>query len=53
MRMVKPGGLVVWHDYAGPSHAPGVFAALNRLAQRVPLHRVEGTTFVVWRAPLV
>lgn len=52
MRIVRPGGLVVWHDYAGPSHAPGVFAALNRLAQRVPLHRVEGTTFVVWRAPV-
>ena len=51
MRIVKPGGLVLWHDYAGPRHAPGVFTALNRLAQRVPLRRVEGTTFVVWRAP--
>ncbi|WP_461412429.1 class I SAM-dependent methyltransferase [Gemmatimonas sp.] len=51
MRIVKPGGLVLWHDYAGPRHAPGVFAALNRLAQRVPLRRVEGTTFVAWRAP--
>jgi predicted O-methyltransferase YrrM len=51
MRIVKPGGLVLWHDYAGPTHAPGVFTALNRLAQRLPLRRVEGTTFVAWRAP--
>lgn len=51
MRIVRPGGLVLWHDYAGPRHAPGVYAALNALSQRVPLHHVRGTTFVVWRRP--
>lgn len=52
MRIVKPGGLVLWHDYAGPGHAPGVFAALNALAKRVPLRHVDGTTFVMWRRPI-
>lgn len=52
MRIVKPGGLVLWHDYAGPGHAPGVYAALNALAYTVPLHHVDGTTFAVWRRPI-
>jgi hypothetical protein len=51
MRIVKPGGLVLWHDYAGPRHAPGVFGALNALAATVPLQHVGGTTFAVWRRP--
>lgn len=49
MRIVKPGGLVLWHDYAGPAHAPGVYAVLNRLARTVPIRRIEGTSFAVWR----
>jgi hypothetical protein len=53
MRMVKPGGLVLWHDYAGRGHAPGVFAALNALSHTVPLCVVEGTTFAMWRRPLL
>lgn len=52
MRIVKPGGLVLWHDYAGRGHAPGVFAALNALANTLPLRHVEGTTFAVWRRPI-
>ena len=51
MRIVKPGGLVLWHDYAGPRHARGVFNALNELSKRVPLQHVKGTTFVTWRRP--
>jgi len=53
MRMVRPGGLVLWHDYAGPKHAPGVFDALNELAKSVPLHHVRGTTFAAWRRPVL
>lgn len=53
MRMVKPGGLVLWHDYAGPKHAPGVFDALNELARTVTMHHVRGTTFAAWRRPVV
>jgi hypothetical protein len=51
MRIAKPGGLVLWHDYAGPRHAAGVYFALNELAKTVALHHVRGTTFVAWRRP--
>ena len=51
MRIAKPGGLVLWHDYAGPRHAPGVYAALNELAGTAALRHVRGTTFVAWRRP--
>jgi predicted O-methyltransferase YrrM len=51
LELVAPGGLVVWHDYAGPRHAAGVYRALNELAQRLPLVRLEGTTLVAYRRP--
>jgi predicted O-methyltransferase YrrM len=51
LRLVAPGGLVLWHDYAGPRHAPGVYRALNELAGRLPLVRIEGTTLVAYRRP--
>ncbi len=51
MRIVRPGGLVLWHDYAGPRHAPGVFSVLNALSKTVELRHVRGTTFVMWRRP--
>lgn len=49
IELVKPGGLVLWHDYLGPKHSPGVYRALNELATRLPLKRIAGTSFVVWR----
>jgi predicted O-methyltransferase YrrM len=52
LELVAPGGLVLWHDYAGPRHAPGVYRALNELAQRLPLVRLDGTTLVAYRRPL-
>ena len=51
LELVAPGGLVLWHDYAGPRHASGVYRALNELAQRLPLVRIEGTTLVAYRRP--
>ncbi len=51
MHMVKPGGLILWHDYAGETHASGVYRALNVLAKSIALRHVKGTTFVVWRRP--
>jgi predicted O-methyltransferase YrrM len=51
LELVAPGGLVLWHDYAGPRHAPGVYRALNELARRLPLVRLEGTTLVAYRRP--
>ena len=51
LELVAPGGLVLWHDYAGPRHASGVYRALNELAERLPLVRIEGTTLVAYRRP--
>ncbi len=51
MRIVKPGGLVLWHDYRGPDLTEGVFKALNALAETHTLRHVEGTSLVVWRRP--
>jgi hypothetical protein len=52
LRIVKPGGLVLWHDYAGPHHAPGVFNGLNSLVKTLPIRHVRGTTFAAYRRPL-
>jgi hypothetical protein len=51
LELLAPGGLVLWHDYAGPRHAPGVYRALNELSKGVPLVRIEGTTLVAHRRP--
>lgn len=51
LRMVKPGGVVLWHDYVGPEEE-GVFRGLNELAETLPLVHVEGTTFIAYRKPL-
>jgi hypothetical protein len=47
--MVRPGGLVLWHDYSPES--PGVFRALNELGRRIPLRHIQGTTLVAYRQP--
>lgn len=52
LRMVKPGGLILWHDYVGPMDAPGVFNALNTLSKTLPIKHLRGTTFAVYRRPL-
>jgi hypothetical protein len=52
LQLVRPGGLVLWHDYAGPRHSRGVFQALNELSRRLPLVRIDGTTLVAYRRPL-
>ena len=49
MRIVKPGGIVLWHDYN--SAMVGVFRALNELSGSVPLVHVMETNLVAWRRP--
>lgn len=51
IRMVKPGGLVLWHDYRGPRHTPGVYQALNQLARTLPLVHIKMTNLVAYRKP--
>jgi predicted O-methyltransferase YrrM len=50
LRMVKPGGVILWHDYSGEQE--GVFRGMNELAQEMPLMHVEGTTFIAYRKPI-
>jgi hypothetical protein len=51
LELVKPGGLVLWHDYAGPEHSPGVYRAVNELAATLPLVRIQGTALAAYRKP--
>ena len=51
LELVRPGGLVLWHDYAGPSHSPGVYKAVNEMAQRLPIVRMQGTSLAAYRRP--
>lgn len=52
LRMVRPGGIVLWHDFYGTAGAPGVYRALTELAARVPLVHLDGTALVAYRRPL-
>ena len=49
-RLVKSGGLVIWHDYGV---WPGVTRALEELeaAKALGLRHIQGTSLVLWRAP--
>jgi hypothetical protein len=52
MRLAKPGGIVLWHDYGV---WPGVTQAIEELeaARRLGLvHIIRGSSLVFWRAPL-
>lgn len=51
LNMVRPGGIVLWHDYRGPRNTQGVYRALNELAQRLPLVHLAGTSLVAYRRP--
>lgn len=50
LRLARPGGLVLWHDYRGP-RIPGVYQALNALARDLPLVHIGGTSLVACRRP--
>ena len=52
LRMVKPGGIVLWHDYSKRRGSRDVYRALNELANRLPLVHLRGTTLVAYRKPI-
>ncbi|RME35431.1 MAG: class I SAM-dependent methyltransferase [Gammaproteobacteria bacterium] len=49
LRMVRPGGIILWHDYRGPRGAPDVYRALNELNRRLPLVHIRDTSLVAYR----
>ncbi len=52
LKMIAPGGIILWHDYRGSRRAPDVFRYLNMLATQLPLANIVGTSLVVYRAPI-
>lgn len=51
LQMLKPGGIIFWHDYRGPHRSSGVFHALNALDATLRLIHIEGTSLVAYRSP--
>jgi predicted O-methyltransferase YrrM len=49
LELVRPGGTVLWHDYAGPHQSSGVRRALDELARGLPLVHIAHTSFVAYR----
>ena len=49
LQLVRPGGVVLWHDYAGPHQAAGVRRGLDELARRIPLVHIAQTSLVAYR----
>jgi predicted O-methyltransferase YrrM len=45
LAMVRPGGIVVWHDYC--AWYPGVSRGLHELLPRYPLKHIEGTHLAI------
>ena len=49
LEMIKPGGIILWHDYRGPKRAKDVFSVLNNLSKRLDLVWIANTSFVAYR----
>lgn len=52
LRMVRPGGVILWHDYRGKHVRPtrDVYRYLNQLHRTLPLTHIRGTSLVAYRA---
>ncbi len=49
LMMLRPGGVIVWHDYRGIETVPGVFEALNAMSNNIKLTHLLGTSMVVYK----
>lgn len=49
LRMVRPGGLIFWHDYS--RWWPGVQRCLDGLSQSLPVFRAENTSLAALQMP--
>ncbi len=49
MRMLAPGGWLLWHDFRGPDQAPGVWRALHEMNGDHELVHIQGTALVAYR----
>ena len=51
LAMLRPGGLLLWHDYRGPRRARDVYRYLNQLVIGMPLMHIRNTSLVAFRKP--
>jgi predicted O-methyltransferase YrrM len=49
VRMVRPGGIIVWHDYGTPEW--DVTKYLDEVAETLNIHRVEETSLCFYEEP--
>ena len=49
LKMLKVGGLIIWHDYRGTDECEDVYKFLNELSLKIPLMHIEGTSMVSYR----
>jgi predicted O-methyltransferase YrrM len=49
-RMIRPGGLILWHDYRGRWETQDVFRVLNEIAKNKKLVHIQDTSLVAFRA---
>ncbi|PSN20339.1 hypothetical protein C7271_02660 [filamentous cyanobacterium CCP5] len=47
LEMLKPGGTIVWHDYAAKS--PGVYRYIQEFSAERPVFRIRNTCLIVYR----
>lgn len=48
MRMLAPGGWLLWHDFRGAREIPGVWRYLHDLNRSLDLVHIEGTALVAY-----
>lgn len=47
LEMLKPGGTIVWHDYAAKS--PGVYQYIREFSTERPVFRIRNTCLILYR----
>lgn len=52
MRMLAPGGWLLWHDFRGRDEVPGVWRFLHELLGTQPLVHIQDTALVAYRKPV-
>lgn len=52
LRMLAPGGWLLWHDFRSEREVPGVWRFLHELRQSRDLVHIEGTALVAYRRPV-
>lgn len=52
MRMLAPGGWLLWHDFRPANEVPGVWRALHEMRATHALVHIQDTTLVAYRKPL-